>query len=250
LKIGDLIMATDTSASGPIKHKSQWLLIALLMASSFACVFISAQAALMSETERVINANMLAESGAQYDLDNEDQFGFAPLDSNVIIEATRDANGLQITPSTPNASDAPVLIVKLPDTATPTPTQIPDTMTPTVVSQATATHVPPSETPVPPSATLIPASETPLPPTLTNTSTPKPILSTWTPIPTTKKPKKPTDTPIPPTDTPIPPTATNTNTANPTEAPTFTLLPSLTPTSTSSSTPSFKGKHTPTPTEP
>lgn len=84
--------------------------------------------------------------------------------------------------------------------ANPAPTATPVLSTPTVqmIAEATATPLPPTNTPIPPTATLSP-TDTPVPPTATPTSTDTPVPPTATPVPPTA-----TATPVPPTKTPKP----------------------------------------------
>jgi len=92
-------MTRETQNSQNLSRKWQWLVFALVILSSFACVFISAQGALMRKQERVISANMLAAATVSYQLDPEKESIFAPLDVNVIIEATYDAGNLVVRQS-------------------------------------------------------------------------------------------------------------------------------------------------------
>ena len=92
---------------------------------------------------------------------------------------------------------------------------------PAMEATATATQVPPTDTPQPPTETPIPPTDTPQPPTATPvppTDTPQP--PTATPIPPTDTSQPPTATPIPPTDTSQPPTVALSPTSPPAPAPT------------------------------
>ena len=89
-------MAIDSQPPQHTSRRWQWLIIPLVVAVSFSCVFIAAQSALVSETERVIKANMLADSRVSYHLDPDNQVNFAPLNSKVILEAAADADSLKI----------------------------------------------------------------------------------------------------------------------------------------------------------
>jgi hypothetical protein len=97
---------------------------------------------------------------------------------------------------------------------------------------ATATSIPPTNTPHPTNTNTLTPTDTPLP-TETNTLTP-----TDTPLPTETNTPTPTDTPLPtetntptPTDTPLP-TETNTPTPTDTPLPTETNTPAATNTPT------------------
>jgi hypothetical protein len=256
-------MTTETQTSQNRSRIWQWLVIILVILLSFTCVFFSAQGALMSDQERVINANMLADSRISYHLDPKDDIPFAPLDARVIVEATQDAGELEKTPAPQSKESTPVSVAELPDTSTPQPTKTPIKNPPTKTSKGAATNVPPSETPIPPTETEIPPTHTPIPATvsptttaeLTDTATNPPPAPTRTPTEKpTKKPKKPTKTPIPPTPTPIPtqtPTGTFTDTPQPTFTVTFTPSPTNTPVSSPTDTlvPSPTNTSSPTPTD-
>ncbi len=100
-----------------------------------------------------------------------------------------------------------------------------------VTASATATSVPPTNTPIPPTST---PTNTPVPPTATPTNTPipptnTPVPPTNTPVPPTNTPVPPTNTPVPPTNTPVPPVATATSTPVP---PVATATPPTLPSST------------------
>jgi len=254
-------MTRETQNSQNLSRKWQWLVFALVILSSFACVFISAQGALMRKQERVISANMLAAATVSYQLDPEKESIFAPLDVNVIIEATYDAGNLERTPASESVKTTPIRVAALPPTTTPKP-NTPVKALPTDTPEDAATQAVPSDTPVLPTETEIPPTSTELPPTATKTATstatiaPTNTATKVPPVPTqtptekpTKKPKKPTQTPVPPTATPSPtPSSTQTSTSTPTF--TWTPVPTNTPTSTltPSDTPVIPPTDTPIPT--
>ena len=229
----------------------QWMLIALIVALSFSCVFFSTQAALLSEPERVIAANILADSSADYHLEAEGQIVFAPLNGEIIFEATRDAIGLRQTITSPQASITPVFIFQFPPTPTKTtqPTQV--KTSPPWTAQATETIPVHTHTPVPNTKTPIPPTDTIIPPTLTRTPVP-PTRTPWPPTPTSK-PQYPTNTSIPATATDTPtiiasqtPTPTSTSTPTPTGTSTSTSTSTVTASPSQTSTPTETGTSTPT----
>jgi hypothetical protein len=230
----------------------QWLIFAMVIVLSFACVFFSAQGALMKKQERVINADMLADSRVSYHIDPKKDILFAPLDANIIAEATHDARSLANTPNVHDVNNTPVIVTKLPEQATPEPTKTPEKKTPTKTPRAIATEVIPSETTIPPTETPIPPTYTSIPATATSTATLKPTDTSTSPppVPTKTPTEKPTKKPKKPTNTPIPPTATTSH--QPTLTWTSETTSTFTPTSTPSPTPTNTSvsplKNTPTPT--
>ncbi len=227
-------MSTDTQTSRKISRGWQWLIIFFVIFLSFACVFLSAESASGSEPDRVIQANLLADSKANY-MDFDEQVEFAPMDSKVILEVTRDADGLKKTLIVPSLSTTPVSVAKLPDTLTPQPTVANTRVLPSATNPQTATQVPASNTPIPPTATQVPDTPTPIQATSTATFIYVAPSATAT---QTRKPKQPTATSVPPS-------ATLTSTDEPTFTPTLTWTPTETPVPPPTNTPTILPSDTP-----
>ena len=233
-------MSTENTPPRELSRKWQWFVILFVIAFSFACVFISAQSASGHATDRMIQANMLAESTVSY-INTDDHIKFGSLDLDLIFEVTQDAGSLEKTMIAPPDSYTPVSVADLPDSPTPKPTITQTSILPTKTKLVTATVVQPSQTPIEPTTTPIPATATltttPIPPTPTSKATYIPASPTPRP---TKKPKQPTDTSIPAS-----PTATPTHTDEPTHSPTLTLTFTNTPVFTPTDTPISSPTDTP-----
>lgn len=267
------------------RRRWEWLLLLLALLASFACVCSATYMALWIQPNQVVKADMLAQNGADYGGGPGESTQFAPVNADIITDATADARGLQLTPVTdagePDDEGVPIAVIPGPalptatamlpraQEASPVPTTSPTTSrtttatvtdSPTATSTAeatttsTATRRPPTQAPA---ATLMPSvtateTSTPVPPPPTNTPVPPPP-PTDTPVP----PPPPTDTPVPPpppTNTPVPPPPTNTpvpppTTSTPTSTPTPTGTPTLavTPANTSIPTSTATPTNTPTP---
>lgn len=212
------------------------ILLLLFLPISFCCIFLSGWVALKKTPLESRETNFLAAKKIDYGIYvGQPPRKFAPLDPDVLAEATADAALLNITPSPERAVavDTPMsIVVHLP--ATPT-------------SSATLSPTPGSRSTPIPAASLQP---TPLPGSVTQQPTPSATL-TATPASTA------TQTPLPATPTPTtrPGTATSeasattvtTPTPTSTPRPTFTATPGITetPTATGTATPV---PETPTPT--
>ncbi len=218
--------ATSTSPakenSGKNENDRQKVLIALLfLLFSFGCIFCSSQGALWFIDQERVEASMLSQREADYDV--ESALAQAPLDRAAIATETyRDNLVLQQTPSrlgfgdvvamgdvaTPLPTPTPAAVVLVPPTFTPTPLPTSPTSAPEPAAPPSPTAVPTIEsTPTP--ATSVPSTPTqilptPTPPLPTDTPTvPPPTPTSPPPTPTTV----PTSTPVPPANNP--PTAVN-----------------------------------------
>lgn len=218
-----------------------WLLPLLALLMSVFCVYSSTYLALSLWPTEITHAQMLAENKANYGRD-QSPTQFAPVNAQIILEATKDSLGLSLTPSPgkndethPLPPDDPVQIADILETPTRVlPTAIVTTATHTPTPKPTSepntpTPVPtvePSATPVPTAAATVTATFVPtLPPanTATATATFVPPTATFTPTPQPTSPPPPPPPPTP-TSTPIP-----TMTVPPLP-PTFTPTPSPTAT--------------------
>ncbi len=251
------------SSSAPQKDKQrrrhwEWMLLLLVLLMSFACVFFSTWFAVRRSPERLDSDAMAAVSQADYGAVPGEGTPFAPLNPNVAVEAATDAALLGAASSHIATADAPIAIVSLPPTPTPTavPTWVPaPTATrpsnlATTTPQTPGNPTPTSADPLLPTGTAATDTTTPMAtnapkPTSTATSAPMP---TSTPVPT----RTTTNTPIPTrtaTNTPIP-TSTTTNTPMPTSTPiptaTSTPIPPP-PTDSPEPPPPPTATHTPTP---
>ena len=221
---------TEPSLMGRRWGRSEWAIFALILAVGFACILLSAEAAIRLPREWEVAAGMASEM-------DPDQSVATPLP---MIEPLRpeimtplwDLRRI-LTPLGPVVVVPPQIFVPIP-TATATPQGM-------VTATATPVNLPPSATPTPsptplptptptrPRVTLTPT----LPPSLTPTASPTSAPTTQPPTPTPTPTRTPTPTSTP-TRTPTP-TSTPTHTPTPTSTPTHTPTPTSTPT------------HTPTP---
>ncbi len=242
--------------------KNQLPLLLLFLSAillSLICVSSATLLAISMGTQNEINANILAQSNANYQQEQSRPV-FGQLNPEIILDATRDGASLSQTPMPSSLGD---MIQNGVSTAvaqifpTPKPALLPppvvimptaeNTETAVPAATATASATPrPSITPIPATSTATGTAiiMTPTPtlwPTVTLTNTPFP-----TSIPTATQP--PVSNPPPTTNTPQPtatatftpiPTATSTNTAVPTATATATAttLPTATATATSTATP-------------
>ncbi len=215
----------------------EWLSVAFMVIISFSSVLGASTLALRFSLAKTLNANVQTQRGANYGTDPRDTLAFAPLNPDILLEATADSAYLRITPSPePKLALEEINVAGfflLPTTASNTPTQIPALPT----SEPLATGEKPTNTPTvtQPTATATAVSPTAPAPFQTLTPTPTPQPSTTA--------VSPTYTPVSPTATAVPP-ATNTATPRPTATP--TLLPSSTPTLRPTATPTLLPSSTPT----
>lgn len=252
----------DGSSGKPDKHRSIWLLLLLPLLLSYLCVTSSTHLALSLSPEQISEAHMLAMGTADYGRDAFPTL-FAPVNAQIIIQATEDSHGLQVTPVIDSHAPVPVETPVVIAYVTPVSTGLPPAIVSTAPSEGSATAVPVSATPA---ATQRPPTRLPLATStpVRATATAVPTL-TRTPVgltPTTQSPQTPTAVPTnqpqpPATLTPIPtghpsltPTTPPTPSATPTIILTPTRVPSVTPTGTLAATPTQtpSSTHTPLPT--
>jgi hypothetical protein len=210
-------IGSESSSSEQASGRRQWWTILFFVALSFICVFLAAQGALVGESERLIDTNMLSDSLVSYHYNPDTQSNFAPMNLNVILEATSDAAGLKITYVAPKITSNPLDEIKTPQSLISDPTNTPTIKPPSNNEPPKATRVPGMKTSHPRTPTKIP-NDTPLPrtPTFTPTNTPYPNTLTFTPTSTPSSPPtatfsvtpsldpSATDVPVQPTQAPKP----------------------------------------------
>jgi hypothetical protein len=174
-----------------------WILILLISSAGGLCVFVTSSLAATIEPQHLPAASMRVFEQADYSVEPGQAVHFKRLDPRVAVEAAKDIDQLQVTPTHQTQLPPPVTVVPLILTSTPT-RQPTFTSTPLPTASPTSTS-----TPLPPTATSEPPTATPLP-----TNTPQPeTLPTSTPLPTTTLAPTlppPTSTPVlVPTETPL-----------------------------------------------
>lgn len=192
----------------------------LILLSSFACVFCSAQSALWFIDRSQVDAQTLASNSANYASDAPYPLTFYPrVNPRIGDEAQADLAALAATRSPDNATDPLIALIPVLPTPTPTmPRPAPALPQPTLVPTPTTT---PPVTPVSPPPTSAPPPPTTAPPPTSPPVTSEPTLSPPTAAPT----QQPTVPPATPPTT-QPPTVPPTQPA--TVVPTATSVPSAT----------------------